>query len=356
LCFCPTSPLPQSNFGPRATRVPGAFRRSRAPPEVPIQKIVNKLSPPIRIAALVGLLAAVAMGAGFMLLGRSTAVSEASIAPVLRPKNTAPPKAQPPQPKARPKPAVLTAAEVRTKAALEAGLPRPVARALGAHEVVVVSLNREDAGLDEISRAEAELGAKKAGAGFVVVDVANERDATALTQLVGILSTPGTLIYRRPSELAMRLDGFQDNETVAQAAVNVTPAEVAKPAASTPWATKANAICARMNAKAVEVGNAQTDQQVLTKGPKLVAIQRSAIAELRALPAPRGHEKQVAQLLALYATSSNASADAIAATRRGDAKAVQAATATGVPATARANALAADLGATECARDPFASA
>ena len=41
-----------------------------------------------------------------------------------------------------------------------------------------------------------------------------------LTEQLGLLSDPGVLVYRKPGTLAVRIDGFADRDTVAQAADN----------------------------------------------------------------------------------------------------------------------------------------
>jgi hypothetical protein len=44
---------------------------------------------------------------------------------------------------------------------------------------------------------------------------------TALLPGGGLLPDPGVLIYRAPGDIAIRLDGFADRASVAQAATNV---------------------------------------------------------------------------------------------------------------------------------------
>jgi hypothetical protein len=187
-------------------------------------------SPPVRIAALVGLVAAVALGGGMMLLGHQGQAA-VSAAPVLKhhpfglgaetkhrtktpsvskhskPRATAPVKQGPAQPSA-------------VAAALAAGLPSPVATALGRYPTVVVSLYDPYSQVDGISFAEARAGANLAGAGFVPLDVLSKAQVGKLTEQLGLLPDPGVLVYVRPGKLVARIGGFADKETVAQAAQN----------------------------------------------------------------------------------------------------------------------------------------
>src|SRR5919204_1338119 len=157
----------------------------------------SKVSQPVRILALVGLLGALALGAGFTLLGKSSG-SEAppKVIKPLHPHHQAAATA-----KATPKPAVTTArpkahAAVQHKTAAKpkanakvAAKPKPVARpvavaklpdnglpavvnqALAAHEIVVVSLYDPEADVDAASLGEAQAGAKLANVGFVPLNV-----------------------------------------------------------------------------------------------------------------------------------------------------------------------------------------
>jgi hypothetical protein len=197
------------------------------------------LSPPVRIAALLGVLATVLIGGSMTMLGRGgdtqaiphainphpfgTKKKPAAVAPAKKPAVTAAkPKASAPAPpvaKAPQRPSVVLAA-------LKAGLPLPIARAFGQHAVVVVSLYNPYSQVDGISFAEARAGAQLAGVGFVPLNVLSQAQVGKLTEQLGLLPNPGVLIYVRPSTLAAKISGFADKETVAQAAHNA--------AASTP--------------------------------------------------------------------------------------------------------------------------
>jgi hypothetical protein len=182
------------------------------------------LSPPVRYAALLGLLAAVLIGGGTTILGRGEAEAVPhAINPhpfgkkkpaVMAAKPKAPTPVAPAVRKApqRPSPAVV--------AALKAGLPAPLARAFARHHVVVVSLYNPYSQVDGIAFAEARAGAQLAGVGFVPLNVLSQAQVGKLTEQLGLLPDPGLLVYVRPATLAAKINGFADKETVAQAAQN----------------------------------------------------------------------------------------------------------------------------------------
>jgi hypothetical protein len=57
----------------------------------------------------------------------------------------------------------------------------------------------------------------------------------------GLLPAPGILVYRAPGNIALRIDGFVDRVSVAQAAQNAMSGETTAPAATTPAAPAAGA-------------------------------------------------------------------------------------------------------------------
>jgi hypothetical protein len=167
--------------------------------------------PQTRILALVGL--AVAALAAFFLL----------VKPMLNEDSAGTPAAandavQPSAPVAKPptKPAVRPA---RPAVQLLPGLPANVARALRRERVVVAAVWAPGSG-DAQALAQAREGAKATGAGFVALNVLFEGHARALERLVGPISDPSVLVFRRPGKVVNRFDGFADTATVAQAAQN----------------------------------------------------------------------------------------------------------------------------------------
>jgi hypothetical protein len=197
------------------------------------------LSSPVKIAALCGLLAIVLIPGGLMMMGRTSGDASTS-APIIRhhpfgpglqtTKQTATPATHAtPKPAttrkhaavAPPQPVVEPSA---VQAALKAGLPAPLADALGEHDTVVVSLYDPYSQVDGISFAEARAGAALAGVGFVPLNVLSQAQVGKLTTQLGLLPDPGLLVYVRPARLAVKISGFADKETVAQAAQNAAHA------------------------------------------------------------------------------------------------------------------------------------
>ena len=183
------------------------------------------LSPPVRYAALLGLLAAVLIGGGTTMLGRGEATEAVPHAINPHPFGKKKPAFTAAKPKT-PTPAASPARKAPPRpspagdAALKAGLPAPLARAFAQHHVVVVSLYNPYSQVDGIAFAEARAGAQLAGVGFVPLNVLSQAQVGKLTEQLGLLPDPGLLIYVRPATLAARISGFADKETVAQAAQN----------------------------------------------------------------------------------------------------------------------------------------
>lgn len=212
------------------------------------------ISPQIKILVLVGALAAVGLGASLFLFGHgSSKTAERAATTQARPASSTPTPATPrthatPAKTAAPvfKHATKTHAVPRThakKAAkpavfrgnrVYATLPQPLQWQLAHHKIVVVSFYNPSSDVDAISVAEAHAGALDAGAGFLLVSVLDNKVAGILTALLpggGLLPDPGVLIYRAPGKVAIRLDGFADRDSVAQAAANAKAGETG-PAAS----------------------------------------------------------------------------------------------------------------------------
>jgi hypothetical protein len=191
------------------------------------------LSPPIRYAALCALLASVVIGGGLMMLGHK---SESAVAtphvinkhPFGVKKHATTAKKTTKQAattKPKPQPVQATPAKAPEQpsaviAALAAGMPAPIAKALGKHPIVVVSLYNPYSEVDGIAFAEARAGAQMAKVGFLPLSVLSQAQVGKLTEQLGLLPDPGLLVYARPGTLVARISGFADKETVAQAAQN----------------------------------------------------------------------------------------------------------------------------------------
>jgi hypothetical protein len=205
----------------------------------------SKVSQPVRILALVGVLGTLALGAGFAMLGKSSGSSTPpkviqALHGHLKGDATAKPDAHArvatqvakPGLKAHAKTTAHKAAATPVAKAKRAavavqlpdnGLPAVVNQALLTHAVVVVSLYDPQALVDAASLGEAQAGAKLANAGFVPLNVLTEAEAQPLAKKLGVLPDPALLVFRRPGDLVFRVNGFADRATVAQAAANARP-------------------------------------------------------------------------------------------------------------------------------------
>src|SRR5207253_7591175 len=100
------------------------------------------------------------------------------------------------------------------------GLPADVSSQLAANHVVVISLYAPKAKVETTAMKEAQAGARLAGAAFAVVDVSTSA-IDGLNHRYGVLQDPAVLVLRPPTgDLIVRIDGFADRDTVAQAAAN----------------------------------------------------------------------------------------------------------------------------------------
>jgi hypothetical protein len=108
------------------------------------------------------------------------------------------------------------------------GLPAPVARKLRHERVVVVSVYSAKAPSDRSALAQARAGAREVDAGFVGLNVLNERKARRFAGFVGVHETPTLLVVRRPGKVVNRIDGFVDRAIVAQAAQNAGAGKTSK--------------------------------------------------------------------------------------------------------------------------------
>ena len=165
------------------------------------------LNPRLRALLIVGLLALAALAAGVMVLGRAQPESEAAPKPSGE-RPAAPRTQQAPAPKPAPAPQ-----------AEGDRLPVAITEALAANRVVVVSLYTPKAKVDTLAMREASAGAALAGAIFVAVDVSTSQ-VDSLSKRYGVLHDPAVLVLRPPGDLIVRIDGFADRDTVAQAAAN----------------------------------------------------------------------------------------------------------------------------------------
>ena len=197
----------------------------------------------LRGIVIAGVLAAVALALGFVTLAMNQTASNAAapaITPLkLRHHATTTTAAKPQVVKKK----HVVRVDPNLTAALKAGLPRSVARALAAHKVAVVQLTSQGDQVAQLALGEARAGAGLAGVAFVPVDVDGNGGAVeVLTRLLGKLPVaPATFVYIRPGTLYVTLTGFNDRTIIQQAAANAaapsTTTTAAPPAPTTGAAT-----------------------------------------------------------------------------------------------------------------------
>jgi hypothetical protein len=306
-----------------------------------------------RIFVAAGITAVVALGAGFLLLGHGSSAPAA--VPVIKPLHPVKHHVR----RAAKKPAKATSATVRKKRSTPSvidGMPASLALALRTNAVVVVALYAPKSSVDQFAREEAHAGASSAGAGFVALNVADEKVAAPLTSLLTggataadrVLDDPAVLVFQAPRTLFVRLNGYNDRETVAQAATNAGAVKVTI-AASGPWATQANAICTQMTTNLLGLKFPTNASEAVSWGDQMTSVLSTAVQRLHALKAPRGREAEVHQLLSIYDQAVAALHTALAAIHAGNEPDVGGLQQKFTPLAAKAQSIARDLGATACA-------
>jgi hypothetical protein len=194
-----------------------------------------QIGAPIRIVALIGLLAALAMGAWVFTAGRSATDSSSAVAgpvaqhPVdaaksvaaqLSAHNRATAAGRPDVARPAKRAAVTHAPRKAAPAATASGAPTTIASVLRHHRVAVVLLYDPQSKVDSLSLGEAQVGAGDAKAGFLRVNVLRQHQAEPFVKTFGVLQVPTILFFARPGKLVQKLVGFADHDTVAQAALN----------------------------------------------------------------------------------------------------------------------------------------
>ena len=121
-------------------------------------------------------------------------------------------------PVTKPKPHAAAAAKPK-HAAPPNQLPLPIRRALAHDRIVVVALYDPGAKIDGAALDEARAGALLAGGSFVRINVRTNA-VDSLNARYGAVQDPAVIVLRPPGVLVVRIDGFADRDTVAQAALN----------------------------------------------------------------------------------------------------------------------------------------
>ena len=168
-----------------------------------------ELSTPIKVVALAGLLVALLAGAFAtmtMLRGQQHGASNVQ-APSAR--SSAPLKFSQTPKKATVRPIVI-----------DPNLPAPLRHSLrSSREVVAVVVSPAVPG-DSDAVQQARAGARAAHVGFAVLDVTRAPIASALAMWAPQAVDPTVLVVKRPGTVAVELDGYADQDMVAQAALD----------------------------------------------------------------------------------------------------------------------------------------
>jgi hypothetical protein len=247
------------------------------------------------------------------------------------------------------------AKKARTPSVID-GMPGTLAVALRSNPVVVAALYAPSSSVDAAARDEARQGAALAGAGFVALDVSDNKVAAPLTSLLTgaataadrVLDDPAVLIFQQPKTLFVRFNGFTDRDTVAQAAVNAGAVKLTTVGSTVAWAGQANAVCNKLKADLLRLPLPTSGGSALDWVDKVNGALENTVKSLRALTPPKGHEAQVHQMVALYAEAVSASEAAVSDMRAGKSPDLGSFQQRISGLGERADAIAVDLGATAC--------
>jgi hypothetical protein len=220
------------------------------------------VTPQLKAIVLAGVLAVLGAAGAFMTLTMNQAGASDNVPATITPlKERRAAATLTPAKAASANPAVKPKAKLKAKpkpkpnpnvvAARKKGLPLSVARALGKSKVAVIELYSKSDPVDGIALAEAQSGAKLAGAAFVSIDVDKDGDPAALTKVLGSLPpAPAALVYVRPGILFLTMPGFNDRTTVQQASQNAAVPGAAEQAEAAAQAAAAAAAAAQAAAAA----------------------------------------------------------------------------------------------------------
>jgi hypothetical protein len=172
--------------------------------------VTVSLSPPVRVAALVGALVLTGIAAFLFLLGRGLVGGEPETAatPIVQPTET---PAVAPKPAAKPKPSAP-----RAKPRVASGFPAKIDHALRYSRVVVVSVSVPGAAVDAVVKREAQAAAKASRVRFVPLSAANERAMSGLVAKTGVLPAPAVVVVKRPGVVVATFS-VTDAATIQQA-------------------------------------------------------------------------------------------------------------------------------------------
>jgi hypothetical protein len=248
----------------------------------------------LRGIVIAGGLAALALALGFVTLAMNQTASRAAVHTVLTLKARRAAAEHGSTTTVKPKHVKPKPVDQNFLAALQAGLPRSVAKALEKSPVAVVELTSKQDPVAKLAFGEAQAGAAAAGASFVSVDIDQDGGAVeVLTRLLGDLPVaPAALVYVRPSTLSITLPGFNDSATVHQA---IADAAAGVPGAGalangSNWASQADGLCTKMS------GTIRATSATTVSFETAAGYVQTFLKKLKALEPPAGKAALVNEL------------------------------------------------------------
>lgn len=247
------------------------------------------------------------------------------------------------------------AGHARTPSVID-GMPGTLALALQKNPVVVVALYSSQSSVDGVAREEARQGAGISGAGFVALNVADNKVAAPLTALLTgaataadrVLDDPAVLVFKQPKTLFVRFNGYTDRDTVAQAAANAGALKVTAVGSSALWASQANTICNKLKTDLLSLPLPTSGGSALDWIDKVDGALQNTVKSLRSLTPPKGREAEVRRMVASYSAAVSESQSLVAQVRAGKSPDLAAFQGRVSALGSRADAIAVDLGATAC--------
>jgi hypothetical protein len=171
---------------------------------------------PVRLVALVGVLAVLGGGMVVFKSTQGTASSETAAPTLLHTSAKGLTHHKPvtkPRHVTKPHKAVVK----HHPAVAKNGYPWVVAHALVKNPVVVVAIVSPNSDVDDVALSEAKAGAEKANAAFVQVNAYQQSQIGPLASKVQITGNPAILVMKRPTVVSIQIAGFADRQSIAQA-------------------------------------------------------------------------------------------------------------------------------------------
>lgn len=122
------------------------------------------------------------------------------------------------------------------------------------------------------------------------------------------------------------------------------------------WARQANAICQESLDEVEALGEPTTVAEVTALVERTIPLFERFMRDLRALPPPEGSESEAEEMLDHYAEAGNFSPEILEALKAGNEERAAELSEMQLEIGEKGDAIAADLGATVCTKEPFESA